>query len=73
VSDERVLPEPARYTPPELPTCEATGKVAFRSPEEAQKACREIRRRHDDRVHPYRCDQCRRWHVGHSETDKKTT
>lgn len=71
--DPVVAPGPLPFTPSTAPTCEATGKVAFASPEDAARACREIRRRTDDRLHPYRCPACRRWHVGHSETDKKTT
>jgi hypothetical protein len=72
VNDERVMPEPLAYTRPELPTCETTGKVMFVSPEAAERAAKEMRRRTDDRTHPYRCDHCRRWHLGHTETDKKT-
>lgn len=69
---ERVMPVPTPYMPPELPTCPATGKVIFVSPEEARIAARQIRRRKGDRVHPYRCDACRRWHVGHADGDKKS-
>lgn len=55
------------------PLCEATGKKTFKSPEAASRAARQIRRRHDDRVHPYRCAKCRGWHLGHADSDKKAS
>jgi len=46
-------------------TCATTGKVQFRSPEEADRRRRELKRRHNDRQHAYRCEHCRWWHLGH--------
>lgn len=43
-----------------------SGKVAFPSPVEAERTRKHIRRVHGERLHVYRCDDCRRWHLGHS-------
>lgn len=51
----------------ELPRCEATGKIIYSSPGAADKVIAELRRRKNERgLHTYRCDGCRRWHVGHA-------
>jgi hypothetical protein len=56
-----------------VPVCTATGKKAYGSPELAARAARRVRRYTDDRLHPYRCPECRCWHLGHSDSHKKIT
>lgn len=45
--------------------CETTNKKIFRTPEQADKRRKLIRRQFDDRQHVYRCDDCGFWHLGH--------
>lgn len=45
--------------------CPKTGKKIFRTPEAAERRRRLIRRNHDDRMHSYRCEHCKYWHLGH--------
>lgn len=47
--------------------CVRTGKKCFRTPALADKSARTIRQRGDVRMHSYRCDSCRQWHLGHGK------
>lgn len=56
--------------------CAKSGKKIFRTPEDAERRRRLIRRNHDDRLHSYRCEHCKFWHLGHGsksiqEEDRK--
>ena len=47
--------------------CEATGKLAFATPQAAERRRKELKRSRDDRLSTYRCARCGRWHLGHSD------
>lgn len=48
--------------------CAETSKTIFKTPSAARSMCRTIRRRSGERLHPYRCEHCRKWHVGHGRS-----
>jgi len=41
------------------------GKRKFKTEDGAHRAAKSIVRNGGDRMHPYRCWACRRWHIGH--------
>lgn len=44
--------------------CPITGKYSYRSPEEANRRRKKIRRYRDERLSSFRC-KCGLWHLGH--------
>ncbi len=56
---------------------ECEGKYKFNTPDEAKKA---IRRSTHDKINPYKCEYCHKWHIGggvkrhgRSEGEKRKT
>jgi len=45
-------------------TCALSGKKVFRSPGDAERRRKVIRKRHGERLRVYRC-RCGFWHLGH--------
>lgn len=44
--------------------CTYSAKLSFRSPEEAERRRKQIKRRRGEQLHVYRC-RCGKWHLGH--------
>ena len=65
--------EPVRLEPPGRRfdgLCPVTGKRSFRSPNEAEKSRKRLKKagfHGTGRIESYRCRHCHRWHLGHAE------
>lgn len=48
------------------PTCVTTGKIQYASSYNAKCAARSMREKTGDKLTPYVCKHCQRWHIGHT-------
>lgn len=53
------------------PTCQATGKIQWRSSYDAKVAARRMREKTGDKLTPYVCRTCHCWHIGHTPYTKQ--
>lgn len=53
--------------------CQYTGKVKYGHKETADSACRAMELKGHHGLESFRCERCRKWHIGHSPLGIKFT